>query len=243
MKRPTITIAAAAMAVLAAVAWCGAPATAFAGEQLAAADKAKKKKKKRHPGKKLYMTKTCIACHGRNGAKAIQGFPNLAGQTKTYMVKQVEDILSGKRLASKDETGHSRTQGMVGALINPEGKRTITKEEVKQISDWLAMQTPAKPLPPKTPVDPARIEQGKKLYKKYKCHACHGKNALKPLKGYPIIAGQKKEYILGQMADIKNKVRTNGKSKLMAAYPTIKKGKDADFEIIADYLSQIDRTK
>ena len=30
-------------------------------------------------GKQLYLTRTCVACHGKNGAKAIQNYPHLAG--------------------------------------------------------------------------------------------------------------------------------------------------------------------
>lgn len=48
-------------------------------------------------GKKLYMTKTCIACHGREGGKPIQAYPKLAGQEKSYLLAQMKDIQSGKR--------------------------------------------------------------------------------------------------------------------------------------------------
>ena len=30
-------------------------------------------------GKHLYRTRTCVACHGRDGVKAIQAYPQLAG--------------------------------------------------------------------------------------------------------------------------------------------------------------------
>jgi len=63
---------------------------------------------------------------------------------------------------------------------------------------------------------------------------------LKPLKGYPIIAGQKRNYIITQINDIKAKARKNGKSKLMIA--AVKKLSDDDIGALADYLSQIDRT-
>ncbi len=196
--------------------------------------------KKKDPGKKAYMTNTCMACHGRNGKKAIMDYPNLAGQNEKYMIRQINDILKGKRTGSPDATGHPRSQGMRGALTTPEdGKPTISKETIKLISAWLAKQEPAKPKPPKQPIDPASAEAGKKLYKK-KCKSCHGKEGKKPLKGYPIVAGQKHSYILVQLRDIQSKARKTAKTAGM--YTAIKKMSDKDFTALADYLSQIDRT-
>ncbi|MBL6957925.1 MAG: c-type cytochrome [Rhodospirillales bacterium] len=197
-------------------------------------------KKKRDPAKRLYMTKTCIACHGRNGAKAIMDYPNLAGQSEKYMLGQIKDIIAGKRTGSPDATGNPRSQGMRGALVAPDGAITISDKDIKTIVKWLAKQTPPEPAKLKTPLDPKSVAVGKKLYKK-KCRSCHGKNAMKPLKGYPIIAGQKRAYIVTQVKDIQSKARKNGKSKTM--YPMIKKLKDTEINAVADYLSQIDRTK
>jgi len=195
---------------------------------------------KKDPGKKLYMTKTCMACHGRNGKKAIMDYPNIAGQDQKYMIRQINEIISGKRTGSPDATGHPRSQGMRGALTTPEdGKPTITKEEIKTIVAWLAKQEPAKPKPPKSPFDPKSVEAGKKLYKK-KCKSCHGKEGKKPLKGNPYIAGQKHAYLMIQMKDIQSKVRKTGKTAGM--YGIIKKMSEEQLTSLADYLSQIDRT-
>lgn len=196
----------------------------------------------RPPGAKLFMEKTCMACHGKDGRKAIQGFPNLAGQDKAYLLAQTMDIIRGKRTASPDETGHPRTQGMVGALINPEGKETTSQEDITLIVDWLSKLEPAKPVPPATPLDPERVKKGGELYVKLGCLACHGKEGMKPLKGYPFLAGQKRDYLLNQVKDIKGGIRINGKSKMMAASGGLKRASDEDLEMVSEYLSQIDRT-
>ena len=200
---------------------------------------AAKKKKKRDPGKKLYMLNTCIACHGRNGKGAIMNFPNLAGQDLKYMIAQTKLIIAGKRTGSPDATGNPRSESMRGALITPEGKPRISNDHIKQIATWLSKMEPAKPQAPEQAVDLKQIKQGAKLYKK-KCRSCHGKGGLKPLKGSPIIAGQKRGYLIIQTKDIRDKKRTSGKSKTMAA--VVKKMTDEQIETIADYLSQIDRT-
>ncbi len=195
-------------------------------------------KPKRDPAKKLYMTKTCMACHGKNGRKAMLDYPNLAGQDEKYMVRQIEDIISGKRTGSPDATGNPRSEGMRGALVTAEGERRISKDEVKMISKWLAKQKPADLKPPKEPLDPASVEAGKKLYSK-KCKACHGREGKKPLKGNPYVAGQKRAYIYTQMVDIRNKDRKG--PKLAGMYGIVKKMSDDDFANLADYLSQVDR--
>ena len=87
------------------------------------AEAAEKKKKKRHPGKRFYMRKTCMACHGKGGIRSIQDYPNIAGQPKKYLAKQIKDILSGKRLGGIDKTGAMRTQPMVGALVTADRYR------------------------------------------------------------------------------------------------------------------------
>ncbi len=196
-------------------------------------------KKKRHPGKRLYLRSTCIACHGKNGKKAIMDYPNLAGQDEKYMVNQIKDIMKGKRKGSPDATGNPRSYGMKGVMVTPDGKERITLDQIKTIAQWLAKLEPAKPIAPEKPFDAKSVAAGKKLYKK-KCKVCHGKEGKKPKKGYPYVAGQKRAYLVIQMKDMKSKARKSGKSNTM--FPVIKKIKDDQIESLADYLSQIDRT-
>ncbi|MCP4935171.1 MAG: c-type cytochrome [bacterium] len=202
---------------------------------------AKPKKKKRHPGRKIYLRKgACAACHGRKGQRAISYYPAIAGQDKKYMIAQIKDIMSGKRKGGIDaDTGHHRTESMRGALVNPEGAFRITNDDIVQLASWLKDLPPAKPKIPETPYPAENIATGKKLFKK--CVSCHGKEGRKPLKGYPFIAGQKREYIFMQLVDIRDKARSNGKSKLML--PFVKKLSNEQIAMIAEYLSQIDRSK
>lgn len=226
--------------LLAAFAATAAPEAPIAASDPAPAAKVADEAKK-HPGRKVYRRKTCLACHGRNGAKAIQDYPNVAGQNERYMVNQINDIISGKRTGSPDATGNPRAEGMRGALVTPEGEVRLSKEEIKQVANWLAGLPPAAPKPPQEPISADRMKAGKKFYKKAKCQTCHGKDGKKPLKGYPYVAGQKRAYLIIQMTDIRDKHRTNGKSKVML--PFVKKLGDEDIALLADYLSQVDRSK
>ncbi len=185
------------------------------------------------------MRKTCIACHGRNGARAIQDYPNLAGQEKSYLVRQTLDIIHGKRTGGLNPQGKPRAEAMRGALVTPEGEVRISDDDVKTIADWLAGLEPARPNPPQD-LKPEDIAAGEKLYKKKRCQTCHGKRGDKPLKGYPYIAGQKYAYLVNQLTDIRDKKRTNGKVKAMFNFA--RKLTDDDIRKLAAWLSTIDRT-
>ncbi|MBF0193061.1 MAG: c-type cytochrome [Magnetococcales bacterium] len=194
-----------------------------------------KKDESQWSGKKLYMRKTCMACHGRGGTKAILSYPNLAGQDEKYLTNQMKDIASGKRLASNDPTGHPRTAGMKGVM------HLVNKKQMKKIAKWLSKQPPA-PLHKDTKkLDMSRVAQGKKIYKKLKCKTCHGNGGKKPLKGKPFLAGQKVQYLTLQMQDMKSGIRKNGQSGTMKGF--IKKASAEDIVLMAEYLSQVSRGK
>ena len=184
-------------------------------------------------GKALFAAKTCVACHGRNGAKAIQVFPNLAGQDAKYLLEQMDAIADGSRVSGNDDRGYPRTQGMKDVM------HLTAPAERAAIADYLAKAEPAKVKPLDPPIDEARMAAGKDAYTKGGCQTCHGAEGLKPLAGYPIIGGMKREYIVLQMTEIRDGVRQNGKVKTML--PFAKKLDEAKIAAIADYLSQIER--
>ena len=63
-------------------------------------------------GKKVYMTKSCMACHGIKGAKPVLSYPMLAGQNEKYLLTQMKDIKAGKRVGTVDEaTGAPSCRG------------------------------------------------------------------------------------------------------------------------------------
>ncbi len=53
----------------------------------------------------------CTACHGVNGRAVVKGYPHLAGQDETYLIKQLKDFKSGAR---KDPV----MQGIVASLTD-----------------------------------------------------------------------------------------------------------------------------
>jgi len=49
-------------------------------------------------GKRLYMTKFCITCHGQRGISVDPNYPNLAKQNELYLINQMKDISKKKRV-------------------------------------------------------------------------------------------------------------------------------------------------
>lgn len=187
-------------------------------------------------GENVYKTKSCMACHGIKGARPIQTNPALAGQNEKYLLAQLQDIKAGKRVGSKDPaTGHPFVQGMTDIM------HLVDENDLKNVSAYLAAQTPGKPKPVDPAPTPEELAAGEKAYKTLGCTACHSKDGTKPSnKAYPIIAGLNKDYLIRQMTEMRDKVRVNGQSKLM--FGVISKAKDDQIAAIATWLSQIDRS-
>ena len=186
-------------------------------------------------GEQVYKTKGCMACHGSKGAKPILTYPALAGQSEKYVLQQINDIKSGKRVGAVDETGHPATQGMADIL------HILSDADIVAVSKYVAEQKPGAPKPLDPPAAAADLEAGAAAYKKLGCVTCHGvdgKKATVPI--YPVLAGLNRDYLHRQMVAIRDGGRTSGQSKLMV--PFAKKADDAAIAAISTWLSQIDRS-
>lgn len=186
-------------------------------------------------GKKIFRTRTCMACHGPKGAKPIQSYPAIAGQNEKYVLQQILDIKAGKRVGSMDETNHPRTQGMADIL------HILNDDEIKAVAKYVSEQEPGAPKPADPPSTPEQVAAGEASFKKLGCVSCHGasgKKASSP--AYPILAGLHRDYLVRQMTEMRDGQRNGGQTKLMLNF--IKKADDPAILAIASYLSQIDRS-
>ena len=169
-------------------------------------------------GKKLYETKTCIACHGKDAKNPLlPTYPTLAGQNTAYAIAQMEDIKTGAR-------NNGQTSAMKGIM------HIINDAEREAIAKWLAS----------LPTDNAgnTNADGAKLYHDKVCDTCHGADGKTPVMSiYPKLSGQNKDYTLAQMKDIKSGVRNNGQSAVMKAFMDRFQVTDAEMEAIAGWLA------
>ncbi|MDP1733330.1 MAG: c-type cytochrome [Sulfuritalea sp.] len=78
-------------------------------------------------GAKLYMEKTCIACHGKDAKTPLKGmpYPKLAGQSAAYAEQQMKDIKSGAR-------SNGQSAAMKGVM------HLVSDAEIKVLADYLS---------------------------------------------------------------------------------------------------------
>ena len=81
-------------------------------------------------GAKLYVEKTCSACHGPAGNKTIlPDYPKIAGQNIKYIEKQMTDIKSGAR-------ANGNAAAMKGVM------HLVSEAEIKVIAEYVSKLKP-----------------------------------------------------------------------------------------------------
>lgn len=143
---------------------------------------------------------TCATCHGPNGRSVSPTFPNLAAQTKPYLVAQLKAFRDQKR---SDPDAVAYMWGMAAQLND---------ETIDALADYFSSQTPA--TAPSRVANAALLAQGKKLFEEgipaagvQACASCHGKTAA-GLTVFPRLAAQHAPYLFKQLLVIQNVLRS-----------------------------------
>ncbi|MCP4990732.1 MAG: cytochrome c4 [Colwellia sp.] len=164
----------------------------------------------------------CAACHGSDGNSLVPMYPSLAGQSASYIAKQLADFKSGLRTDPV-------MAGMVGGL---------STADMNDLAAYFAVQT-AKAGSGET------NEAGHKLYfggdaakGVTACIACHGVTG-KGMKhaGFPSVTGQSKDYLKKQLANFRDASRGNDNNGIMRNIAI--KLSDADIEAVAQYITSM----
>ena len=111
-------------------------------------------------GKNLYTA--CVECHGPNAGGIVElNSPALAGQSETYLFRQLWDFKKGNRGTADGDTIGEKMRSI--ALTLPDGEATAN------VAAYLSALPPSK--------RPATVEgdvtNGQKLYSS-RCGVCHG---------------------------------------------------------------------
>lgn len=177
------------------------------------------------------QTESCAGCHGEKGNSMMPGFPKLAGQHATYLVKQLQDFKNGNRNAP-----------MMAPLA-----MGLTPEAMENIAAFYEQQKiSSNPMPviefddeededdlddaAKKALDEkkqAKLEEllslGGDLYRNgdlerevSACIACHGPygEGNKPA-GFPALRGQHADYLIKTLTDFKLGKRQNNPENMM----------------------------
>jgi cytochrome c553 len=139
----------------------------------------------------------CGACHGVGGNSQNPEWPNLAGQSPTYIAEQVHLF--------KDNV---RANPVMAPIVAP-----LTNEDINDLAMYFATQTPAG-----LEADPSYWKAGEKLYRNGDparqipaCTACHGPLGRGNLAAaYPALRAQHSVYTVKQLNDYSKDVRYPG---------------------------------
>ena len=167
----------------------------------------------------------CSACHLPEGWGTKDGtFPQLAGQLRTVLIKQLADIRARNRdnptmypFALPESIGDEQAIADVTAYIE---KLKMNPDNGK--GEW----------PEGTP----EYEQGKKLFKE-NCVKCHGETARGNYeKFYPRLQGQHYKYMLRQFEWIRDGKRRNANPDMVKQ---IKNFTNKQMKMVINYVSRI----
>ena len=137
----------------------------------------------------------CAYCHGLDGNSAMPRFPHLAGQSASYLRKQLADFRQGRR--TNDE---GAMNGMAEGLSEADAERIVRHYAGQRLR-----------------VSASEVEgdaaAGRRLYFRGRpglaaCAGCHGTTS-PALAGAPRLAGQHGSYLAKQLQDFRRGTRRN----------------------------------
>lgn len=170
-------------------------------------------------GKEVF--KLCIACHSTNGWGLKDGtFPQLSGQHRSVVIKQLADIRAGNR---------------DNPMMEPIAREAVMGGP-QAISD-VAAYIDTLPMNP----EPGHGKGGndaraEKLFYR-KCAECHGADGSgDATRFFPRIQGQHYEYLLRQITWMREGKRRNANPTMVKR---IKKMKMKDLDLLVDYVSRL----
>ncbi len=168
------------------------------------------------------VNETCAACHGPNGNSVVPDFPSLAGQQKTYLLREMLDYKEGRR--------HS---DVMAPLMTQLGQ-----EDMNRLADYYAAQQPA----PGTVSKPELLALGKRIYLEGNtksgvpsCDGCHEENG-EGSKKFPRVAGQHVAYTLGQIEQYASGKRSNGVKVMRTIAERLTR---EEAEAVAEYMASL----
>ena len=147
---------------------------------------------------------TCTACHGAEGNSSLPTWPNIAGQSASYIVAQLNAFKGGSR---------------TDPLMAPQAMM-LSDEDMRNVAVYFE----SLPAAAMAVANPATVSKGEALYRGGNadagipaCLACHGPTGRgNPAANYPAVQGQHATYTAKQLRDYASGGRTSdGKTRIM----------------------------
>ncbi len=175
----------------------------------------------------------CGGCHGADGNSLVPNFPKLAGLGEKYLIKQMDDIKSGKRPVPE----------MTGQLDN------LSDQDIADIAAYYAAKSIQLSGSKEAQVLLNSGEQGDSLtigeaIYRYgnkasgvpACSGCHSPTGQgNAPAGYPRLGGQFPEYVAKQLQAFRAGERTNDDSSVMRQ--VAQRMSDAEVQAVSNYIA------
>ncbi len=167
----------------------------------------------------------CMTCHGSSGeGQAAAGFPRLAGQLPTYIVKQLQAFAGGQR--------KNPQMAPIASALNA--------QQMRDVADYYASLPGWKPTV-KAPASTPQAALGFKLATSGNwnnglpaCFACHGEGGAGVPPHFPALAGQPSTYTRAQLKAWRSAARDNDPQGLMKSVAD--KMSDEEIAAVSLYL-------
>jgi cytochrome c553 len=196
-------------------------------------------------GKTIFMNgkgdvPACNSCHGQDGmGDDAMGTPRLAGQGYVFILKQLEDFATDKRMDTTMYIMNTNAKGLsasdradVAAYVNSLSKDLVSSDmaQVKELGNPVGVRYLGKGI----------AQHGAPDRGVPACHSCHGYNGRGAAPVYPMIGGQKYVYLVNQLKKWRDGSRANDPMGQMRA--VAKKLTDEDIYNVATFLTSAPRT-
>lgn len=167
----------------------------------------------------------CVACHGARGeGQSAAGFPRLAGQSKAYLLKQLQEFANGKRKNPQMEP--------IARALSVQQMRDAV-DYYASLPGWKAEAKAAASAPPSLLGSSLAI-RGNWNKEIPACFACHGRDGAGIPPHFPAITGQPSAYTRAQLKAWQAGTRNNDPQGLMKAVAD--KLSEAEIDAISLYL-------
>ena len=174
------------------------------------------------PAVEALVSGRCATCHGAKGQSGSPIFPSLAGQNQEYLVKQLQDFRSKKRVSD---------------TMAPQAA-DLSDEAIAGLAAFFSGQ----PARTQRVSDTDLVPVGRYIYTKGNtwsgvpaCVSCHGEKAYGTTT-LPRLAGQNTRYLLSQLKDFNQRTRTNDNE---AMHLVASRLTEMETRAVADYLTQL----
>jgi len=165
----------------------------------------------------------CVACHGVNGNSANPQWPNLAGQTAPYIIKQLKAFKAGER-----------QDPLMSPMAAP-----LSDDDIEDLAAFFQAQTPTG-----LEAEPSKVAVGQRLYRGgdpvagiAACTSCHGPNGRGvAAAGYPSIRGQHATYVATQLKAYRSGTRKTDQAQNQVMRDVANRLTDSQIDAVASYV-------